>query len=203
MGRGLPRCRRRLVATAAGGRSMRTLPELVDSFADLSVVVVGEAMLDSYVEGTARGLSPEAPVPIVDLARRTDAPGGAANAAANAARLGADVRFFSVVGADPEADLLRGALSASGVATDGLLASRDRRTLAKQRILSSGQMLVRVDQGSIEPAGEAVERELVERLFAAAEAADAVLVSDYAYGVLTPPVLEALAELERRDEHVV
>src|SRR3954454_4517679 len=97
------------------------LARYIDAFAGLRVLVIGEAMLDSYLEGTTGRLCREAPVPIVALTGRRDAPGGAANTAANARALGARVSFLSVAGEDPEGALLRRALDDRGVYTDGLL----------------------------------------------------------------------------------
>ena len=179
------------------------LAQLVDSFAGLHVLVVGEAMLDSYLEGEAGRLSREAPVPIVSLSGRADVPGGAANTAANAQSLGARATLLSVVGNDPEAELLRRALEERGVSTEHVLADPSRRTLAKHRLLASGQMLMRFDQGSTEPIEGAGERQLVERLAQLFSAADAVIVSDYGYGVLTPAVIGALAELMRREPRLL
>ena len=105
------------------------LTQLVEAFAGLNVVVIGEAMLDSYLKGSARGLCPEAPVPVVTLSSRRDLPGGAANTAANIRSLGGHVSLLSVVGDDPESALLRQALEAQGVSTEHLLAQPARRTL--------------------------------------------------------------------------
>ncbi len=97
------------------------LSRIIDEFRGLDVLVIGEAMLDTYLEGTTDRLCREAPVPVVAVDGRRDAPGGAANAAVNAAALGAKVRFLSVVGDDGEARVLRQALARSKVDTDDLL----------------------------------------------------------------------------------
>src|SRR5918911_3670862 len=108
-------------------------------------------MLDCSREGTTNRLCQEAPVPVVTLACRRDAPGGAGNAAANARALGARVSLLSVVGDDAEGRALRQALEARGVPAGDLLVQRGRRTLSKQRLLSSSQLLVRFDQGDTGP----------------------------------------------------
>src|SRR3954454_14577601 len=95
--------------------------DLLAGFGDLRVLVVGEAMLDSYLHGAAERLSREAPVPIVALERRDDAPGGAANAAVNVSTLGASARLLSVVGRDGEEERLRDALAERGVDDAGLI----------------------------------------------------------------------------------
>jgi D-beta-D-heptose 7-phosphate kinase/D-beta-D-heptose 1-phosphate adenosyltransferase len=174
------------------------LPQLIDAFAGLNVVVVGEAMLDSYLEGSTGRFCPEAPVPIVALSARRDLPGGAANAAANARALGARVRLLSVVGADTEGQVLRQVLAERGVETDDVLTHVGRRTLTKQRVLASGQILLRLDQGSTEPLDADTEQALIDRLTALYPQADAVLVSDYRYGLLTPRLIRVLADLQTR-----
>ena len=173
------------------------LSRLIDAFAGLRVLVIGDAMLDSYLEGTASGLSREAPVPVVTLARRVDVPGGAANVAVNLRALGARVTLLAAAGDDPEAGLLRRALDRYGVGSDYLLTCPARRTIAKQRVVASSQVLVRFDQGGPQPLAAAAEGELIDRLGSLFAACDAVIVSDYAYGVMTPPVIRALARFQR------
>ena len=171
--------------------------DVVAAFEGIRVLVVGEAMLDTYLEGGVSGVCREAPVPVVEVAEQHDLPGGAANAAANASGLGADVSFLSVVGDDAEAVLLRDALERNGVPAGDLLVAPGRRTLAKQRVVAAGQIVVRFDRGTTQPLERDVERSFAERLRALARASDAILVSDYDYGILTPGVREALAELAR------
>jgi len=181
----------------------RHLPRLIEAFAGLDVIVIGEAMLDSYLEGTTGRLCREAPVPIVALGGRRDAPGGAANSAANARSLGARVHLLSAVGDDPEAALLRRALQDRGVDAADLLAEPGRRTLAKTRVVAASQLLVRLDQGSTGPVDPATERRLIDRLAELHPGCDAVIVSDYGYGILTPRVIAALADLQARNPRVL
>ena len=181
----------------------RTLAEIVDSFARLRALVIGEAILDTYLEGTAGRVSQEAPVPVVTLAGRRHVPGGAANTALNVRALGAEATLLSVVGDDVDGALLRDALARAGVRTDDVLSTPARRTLSKTRVLAASQMLVRFDDGSTEAVDDDTERALVERLRRLFADVDAVVVSDYAYGILTPAVIEALGEVQRRDPRVL
>jgi D-beta-D-heptose 7-phosphate kinase / D-beta-D-heptose 1-phosphate adenosyltransferase len=176
---------------------------LLDAFATIRVLVVGEAILDGYLEGTAGRISREAPVPIVELHSRSDAPGGAANAAVNLAALGAAVRFLSVVGEDDAGDRLMASLRAGQVDVHDVQRVPGRETLAKQRITAGGQMLLRFDTGSTDAPEPDAEDRLIERLVAAWPDVDAVVVSDYGYGVVTDRLLTVLGELQRRDERVV
>lgn len=176
---------------------------LIDRLARLRVLVIGEAMLDCYLEGTTTRICQEAPVPVVALQRRIDAPGGAANSAVNAAALGADVRFISVVGDDEEATRLRGALVARAVNCDGLLPVRGRQTLTKQRIISSSQVLLRCDQGDTTPVTLDVESQIIDRLEQLFAWCEVAIISDYCYGVMTPGVLAALCHLQDRWRRIV
>jgi D-beta-D-heptose 7-phosphate kinase/D-beta-D-heptose 1-phosphate adenosyltransferase len=179
------------------------LARILDAFAGLDVLVVGDAMLDSYLEGSSGRLCQEAPVPVVDVHRRRVAPGGAANAAANIRGLGARVTLLSAAGEDAEGAALRNALAARGVVTNHLLVCSDRRTLAKQRVVAGGHLLLRFDQGDTAPLSGPDEQAVLDRLPALFVKADAILVSDYGYGILTPRVIAFLADLQRRSPRVL
>jgi D-beta-D-heptose 7-phosphate kinase/D-beta-D-heptose 1-phosphate adenosyltransferase len=180
-----------------------TLARHVDAFAGLDVLVLGEAMLDTYLDGTTDRLCREAPVPIVALRGRRDAPGGGANTAVNAAALGARVHYLSVVGDDAEGELLRGALASQGVDPSHLLVESGRRTQSKTRVVAASQLLVRYDGGCTGAIAAATERALLRRLADLYPRCDAVIVSDYGYGILTPAVIAALGRLQRRTPRVL
>lgn len=179
------------------------LPELIDAYSTRRVLVIGDPMLDGYWEGACDRVCPEAPVPVVNLHRSMAAAGGAANAAANVRALGADVAFLAVTGDDPEADELAGALTEAGVSPDRLIRQPGRRTLAKRRVMAAGQVICRVDQGDTGPIDSEAEARLIQHLEAVWPEVDAVIVSDYRYGVFTPGVVQALARLQRQLPRVV
>jgi D-beta-D-heptose 7-phosphate kinase/D-beta-D-heptose 1-phosphate adenosyltransferase len=176
---------------------------LLDRLPGLRVLVLGDAMLDTYLRGTSERLCPEAPVPVVAIEGRTDVPGGAANTAVNARALGAEVTLLAVTGEDAEGLALRHAMDRAGVASDPMLAVPGRRTLTKQRVLAGRQMLVRFDQGTAARLAEDEEREMARRVLAFGRRHDAILVSDYGYGAVGPRVIEALGALQRRWPRVV
>jgi D-beta-D-heptose 7-phosphate kinase/D-beta-D-heptose 1-phosphate adenosyltransferase len=171
--------------------------ELLERIAGLRIIVLGEAMLDTYLAGETTRLSREAPVPIVDVRQRRDVPGGAANAAANLAALGAEPVLLSVIGADHAGTMLRSALERHGVAGGGVLCDGDRETLTKTRVLSGGQIVIRYDEGTSHPLAAESERQLCRLLEHEVETCDAIVVSDYSHGVLTPAVIETLAAVQR------
>ncbi|MFW5878875.1 MAG: D-glycero-beta-D-manno-heptose 1-phosphate adenylyltransferase [Myxococcota bacterium] len=170
--------------------------DLLDAFVGLKVVVIGEAILDSWMDGRSERICREAPVPTVDLGECVDAPGGAANTAANAGCLGAQVSFLSVMGDDAEGERLRQQLEQRGVDLRGLLTQPGRRTLSKHRVMANGQMLLRLDRGDTCPPSTLVLRRLVENMAELHERADVVIVSDYGYGILNDEVLETLRDLQ-------
>ncbi|MGE5249350.1 MAG: D-glycero-beta-D-manno-heptose 1-phosphate adenylyltransferase [Bacteroidota bacterium] len=179
------------------------LLKLIDSFAGQKLLVIGEAMLDSYLQGATERLSREAPVPIVDVQRQIHVPGGAANTAVNLRSLGAQVTFLSVIGADPEGDQLTRALEEHQVPVAHLLRSGGRSTLSKQRVVANSQTVVRFDQGSTSPIEAELEAELCERLEEVFHESDGVVISDYNYGILTEGVRAALARLQKEDPHLI
>jgi D-beta-D-heptose 7-phosphate kinase/D-beta-D-heptose 1-phosphate adenosyltransferase len=173
---------------------MSTVGELVAAWRGRQVLVLGDAMLDSWLAGRADRLCREAPLPVVDLAETRHAAGGAANTAVNLAALGATVSLVAPVGGDAAGALLRGQLAAAGVA-DRLVPVPGRRTVAKRRLLADGQIVARFDEGDRGELPPRVRDALRERVRQAlSEAPDAVLVCDYGTGA----VPEELVGLLRR-----
>lgn len=170
--------------------------QLMDNWKQCTVLVLGEAMLDCYLKGSADRLSQEAPVPVVTINQRQDFPGGAANTAANVTSLGANTLLLSVVGKDVEGDRLRRILVDRGLSTEHLLSSSHRATLAKQRVVASDQLVVRFDHGSTQALHAEMEQRVIDRLVEQFPQCDAVLISDYGYGILTPRIIQTLVRLQ-------
>lgn len=153
------------------------------NFDGVRILVVGDVMLDHYIAGQVKRISPEAPVPVVSAAKRWSVPGGAANVARNLVRLGVDVAVAGVVGQDAAASDLRAALAAEGIA-DGLAVSSNRRTTCKTRVLAQGQQLLRLDEEVSAPLGSEEAEALKNQVLALLPGRHAVILSDYAKGVL-------------------
>jgi len=176
---------------------------LIDAFPALHVLVVGDAMLDVYLRGQSSRLCQEAPVPIIDYEDRVEAPGGAANTALNLAALGARVSLLSVVGRDRDGRRLCEALNRQGVDTRHVIAHPRRQTLAKQRILSSSQLIARIDHGDRGPLGPPDELAVASRIHHLVSRCDALVLSDYGYGTLHPEGIAALCDAQRHYHPVV
>ncbi|HEY8597239.1 MAG TPA: D-glycero-beta-D-manno-heptose 1-phosphate adenylyltransferase [Thermomicrobiales bacterium] len=173
---------------------MTTAVESVRRFRGLRALVIGDVMLDSYLEGTAARLCSEGPVPVVRKTGEERLPGGAANSAANVRALGAEVILLGFVGEDTTATLLRAALRARGVDDAWLVTDADTCTLHKCRVLADGQYVVRYDEGDGTDSARAHAR-LLERLDDAFARCDLVVIADYGYGVVTSAVIARLRAL--------
>ena len=179
------------------------LLDIVDRFGHLRVLVIGEAILDGYLQGQSARLCREDPAPVVAIAQTQNVPGGAANTAANAAVLGAQVHFLSVTGCDRASQTLKTVLQQRGVKTASLIADPTRTTLAKRRVLSGDRLLVRFDEGSTHPiAGNTLNR-FIEQLKHHFPLSDAIIISDYAYGIITPQILSVLQQLQTQHPRVL
>jgi rfaE bifunctional protein nucleotidyltransferase chain/domain len=168
------------------------LAELVGRLAGHDVVVLGDAVLDAWIEGTAGRLCREGPVPVVEVGRTRLAPGGAANAAANLAALGARVRLVGAVGDDADAAVLREVLAEHGVDTSGLVTVPGRPTPAKRRVVADGQLVARFDTGP-GPLADRAAGLVSDALAAALAGCRHLLVSDYGLGVAADRVRAAVA----------
>ena len=180
-----------------------TIPSILSRFRDLRALVVGDAMLDTYLTGATDRLCPEAPVPVVAITSRVDRPGGAANTAGNLRALGASVTLLAARGDDPEGRALESALTEADIPTNTLHVFKTRRTLTKQRVLAGNQLLVRFDQGTTTPLDPEAQLTIARALPPLARDADAIVISDYGYGVLSPTVIEALASTQRSSPRVL
>lgn len=179
------------------------LLKLIPALAGCRVVVVGDLFLDEYVVGRAARLSREAPIPVLEFVRRFCLPGGAANPAHNVVALGGQASVVGVVGDDAEGQRLMAALKDIAVDTTGVAIDPHRPTTLKTRILAEGtlvfpQQVARVDRQERAPVAGAVEDALIEHLATLIPQADAVLVSDYRSGVVTPRLVEACLNLAWR-----
>ncbi len=171
---------------------------LLDKFASLHVLVVGDAMLDVYLRGHASRLCQEAAVPVIDFDGSDEAPGGAANTAVNVQALGAKVSLLSVVGRDREGRRLCDSLSRQGIDTRHILVHPQRKTLTKQRIVAGSQLVARIDQGDTRPLSDPDQHAIANRLRMLWPKCDAVILSDYDYGAFGPEAIATIAELADR-----
>jgi len=166
---------------------------MINDFEFGRVAIIGDLLLDCYINGSVGRISPEAPVPVLLRAHHTAVPGGAANVALNAATLGCSVQLIGLVGHDESAQVLKSVLEkTSGIDMSGIVADPEWTTITKTRVLSGRQQIVRIDEERIQPLADSVRTRLVEAARTAIENADVVVCSDYAKGVLSEDILKAV-----------
>jgi rfaE bifunctional protein kinase chain/domain len=168
---------------------------LTDGFSGKRIIVLGDVMLDEFIWGRVKRISPEAPVPVVEVERQTLALGGAGNVASNLIALGAVPLTLGVVGDDNDAERLRIALETLGVPTSGLVVDSVRPTTLKTRIIAHNQQVVRADRESRLPLPQAAEDLVIDVFRREVESADGLVISDYSKGVLTAGVLKSVLSI--------
>lgn len=162
----------------------------------MPVLVVGDVMVDRYLYGRVDRISPEAPVPIVQLQSEEQRLGGAANVALNLKAMGAEPILCSVLGADENGELLRGELGVQGLSDEGLLALPSRQTTVKTRILAQHQQLMRIDREQTNDLNAAEEANFLEHVvhILNKHPVQVIVFQDYNKGVLTTAVIEGILQ---------
>lgn len=176
------------------------LLNVIKKFAGKRVLVLGDVMLDEYLNGSVDRVSPEAPVPVVSLHSRTSKPGGAANVALNLSSLGAEVVLIGLIGPDDAGEKLASALGSDGIDASHLVTSSSRRTTRKARVMSQGQQLLRVDTEDDQAPSEDERQRLFDRVKACLlkGSIDVILFQDYDKGVLDEQLIKGVTELAKR-----
>ena len=164
---------------------LRSLPKRIEALPASKLIVVGDIGLDEYVLGDVHRISPEAPVPILEVLSEDSRLGLAANVAQNVASLGGKAFLVAVVGADGAAEELRKRLQAAEVSPDHLIVDPSRPTTRKLRVMSGPHHIVRVDYELKQYISDAVEAQLIAKVESLLPSADAVVIEDYAKGSLS------------------
>jgi rfaE bifunctional protein kinase chain/domain len=172
----------------------QALRSFLQGIPDTRILVVGDVMVDAYLWGRVDRISPEAPVPVVQVKRRSARLGGAANVAINAHALGASPTVLTVVGDDAAGAQLNDLFREQGLSSDGLLRSTGRRTTVKTRIISGHQHVVRVDEEQEDDLLAGDEQRLLEKAASliATLQPQVIVLEDYNKGVLTEAVITGL-----------
>jgi len=172
--------------------------EILARFGKQRILVVGDVMLDHFLWGKVSRISPEAPVPVVEVTRESQFPGGAANVARNLRALGAPVSLLSVIGNDAGGHALRELLAEQGVQVQGLIVDPKRPTTLKTRIIAHHQQVVRFDREQNGPLSAELHEQLLANYRQQLAEATAVIFEDYAKGVVSQAMLNTMTRLARR-----
>ncbi len=163
-------------------------------FAGKTVAVVGDLMVDAYIYGDVERISPEAPVPVVKVSRRTATLGGAANTALNLKTLGAEPLLAGLIGTDSLAETFRGLMNEHRLSGDHLVTTQ-QPTTGKTRIIARTQQVVRVDDDPADKPDDASHDQLVHQLEIMRRETDTIILADYAKGVIDTPLIDAIERL--------
>lgn len=178
-------------------RDRKLLQNAVDRFHLVRTLVLGDVMLDQYLWGKVSRISPEAPVPVVDIQRETKMLGGAANVINNIFSLGGLPILCGTIGDDSAGREVIARMEKQGLSTEGILVEKGRPTSMKTRVVAHSQQVVRIDRES----RNEIHHGMVERILAFVEGkapdADVIIVSDYGKGVVAPDVIEGLRHLKK------
>ncbi len=179
------------------------LKALFDGFCGKRVAVIGDLMLDKYVWGNVFRISPEAPVPVLEVESESARLGGAANVANNIKSLGAEPILFGIVGADESGERLREILTDMHLSLDGIISDNRRPTTVKTRVIAHSQHVVRLDHEVRRDIGSNIVAEVMKTLVAMQDDLDAILLEDYNKGMLTKELLAQVIGFARKTGKVV
>jgi len=170
------------------------LTQIVDNFREIRIAVVGDLMLDVYIWGKASRISPEAPVPVVQVKKKSCCLGGAANVMRNVVTLGGNVKAYGVIGDDSGGDEMKKLFENYNIDPASLSIDKSRRTTQKERIIASAQQLLRVDFEDIEKLDDIIHQEIIIELkkLIDSQAIDAIIFEDYGKGVLNEKMLNQI-----------
>lgn len=172
--------------------TLQRLTEITDNFGQAKVLILGDIMLDEYLYGSVERISPEAPVPVVDVSSSKILLGGAANVAANICSLGGEALLIGTVGEDEAAVKISQLLKSKNISDDLLVTDLTRRTTIKTRIIAHSQQIVRADREDRHEVNPDVEKLILKRFLSVVDEIQAVIISDYGKGVITLPLFEKL-----------
>ncbi|MDP8208558.1 MAG: D-glycero-beta-D-manno-heptose-7-phosphate kinase [Candidatus Electryonea clarkiae] len=177
--------------------SKETVKKALDAFNDLNIIVIGDLMLDRYIWGKVSRISPEAPVPVVDVNEEAERPGGAGNVVLNLTSVGAKCVPIGIIGDDLDGAALTDQLAIHGATITGVVCAENRPTTVKTRIIADNQHVVRIDHESVDQISPTVETALLERIEKVISSADAIILQDYNKGVMTKRVIHGAIELAK------
>ncbi|MBI3306403.1 MAG: D-glycero-beta-D-manno-heptose-7-phosphate kinase [Candidatus Omnitrophica bacterium] len=171
---------------------------LIPQFKKVHILVIGDFILDQFVWGNVRRISPEAPVPVVNVQRESYMPGGCLNVAHNIRTLGGTVYPCGVVGRDLEGRLLLKTMRRDGIDTGGIIYDKTRPTSVKTRVIAHSQQVVRFDREKDENISPADVKKILHFVQSKIQSADVVILEDYGKGVIQEMLLKAVLSLAKK-----
>jgi D-beta-D-heptose 7-phosphate kinase/D-beta-D-heptose 1-phosphate adenosyltransferase len=178
--------------------NLSRLQQLLDSFQSKRLLVIGDLMLDEFIWGNVKRISPEAPVPVVEVVRESYFPGGAANVARNLREFAKDVRVLGIIGTDPHAGKLKELLASEGIDLGCVHQDPAYQTIIKTRIIAKNQQVVRVDRERKVGLTPAQIQQTLEHLDQILPEIDAIIVEDYAKGLVQQTLADLIGPMAQK-----
>ncbi len=178
--------------------TVSSIKTILDSFRSKRIAVIGDIMLDKYIFGHVSRISPEYPVPVVDVTHEDLRLGGAANVALNTLSLGAETILIGVTGNDSNRDILLELFRSRGLTTEGLISDPSRPTTCKTRILSQNHHITRVDFESRKEVDAEIEQAVFDSFEAVGDSIDAIVLEDYNKGLLSAQLIKRIIASARQ-----
>jgi rfaE bifunctional protein kinase chain/domain len=178
---------------------MQSVSELINGFSRLKVLIIGDLMIDSYTWGRVSRISPEAPVPVVNVIRRESRLGGAGNVVLNIASLGATAVICSVIGDDAPGRELQKIILDANLSTDGLIVEPGRMTTVKERIIAGSQQVVRVDSETENSISLSSQQALLAHIKDSMSDVDVIIFEDYDKGVLSAELIQSVISMAKEN----
>ena len=181
----------------------KRLEEIQNNFTGKHIAVIGDLMLDRYFWGTVSRISPEAPVPVVEVDEESTRLGGAANVANNIASLGGVPIMIGVVGNDAGAESLRNLVAEKGFPTDGIVTDESRPTTIKTRVIAHNQHVVRIDHEDKNDLNADIQKRVIASFEKQINSLDGIILEDYNKGVLTKELIASIIRLAKKHEKII
>jgi rfaE bifunctional protein kinase chain/domain len=171
------------------------IKQLKNNFKGLKIAVIGDMMLDCYFWGDVKRISPEAPVPVIEIENEFFRFGGAANVALNVLKLGGTPVPIGIIGYDNDGTIFTSLLAESKMNSDGIIIDDKRPTTAKTRVIADNQHVVRIDKESKKDVSDTIEKKIVDYFSSQIKKLDGIILQDYNKGVLTPTLIKKIIKL--------
>jgi len=179
------------------------LKSIISGFSRARIMVIGDLILDEFIWGKVSRISPEAPIPVVEVSNESFMPGGAANVACNIRALGGEVTLVGLIGGDARGKTLSSLLKKKGVNINGLITTPERPTTLKTRIIAHQQQMVRVDKEIAEPINNKLLDKTLSVIKKLSKNVDAFLIEDYGKGIIVPALIKEVVKIAKKKKLVV
>jgi len=180
----------------------KRLKIILDSMSSKSIMVIGDLMLDEYIWGHVERLSPEAPVPVIEVQEESYKLGGAGNVANNLLSLGAKAAVSSVIGRDKHGEILSGILGDLNIPPENIFEDKDRKTIVKTRIIAHTQQIARVDKEDRTLISAELRSRIISSVKSSISTNHAIIISDYGKGVIGKELIDEIVKIAK-ENHVI